>query len=265
MNEMRGKYTPPSIEATAFNCPHCGALATQFWYTAHAEGIASKDKLPIIITPVQAEEFAVAKPEDKDTHAGLVAWARKMAAGAPFLERREAYAHFDLNNVAISRCFNCDDIAIWIHNRMLWPIAGTAPLPNSDLPEEIRLDYEEASAILNISPRGAAALLRLAIQKLCAFLGEKGKNIDADIASLVAKGLDVRVQQALDVVRVVGNNAVHPGVIDLKDDSATASKLFSLVNLIAERLISQPKHVSEMFESLPPSAKAAIAKRDGVE
>jgi hypothetical protein len=93
-------------------------------------------------------------------------------------------------------------------------------------------------------------------------LGEKGKKIDDDIASLVKKGLDSRVQQALDVVRVIGNNAVHPGQIDLSDDRATAEKLFGLVNLIAEIMISQPKHVRSMFDSLPKAALEAIQRRD---
>lgn len=83
------------------------------------------------------------------------------------------------------------------------------------------------------------------------------------ITALVKKGLDVRVQRALDVVRVIGNNAVHPGHIDLRDDRAAAEKLFGLVNLIAERMISQPKHVQELYESLPEGARKAIEKRNG--
>ena len=68
----------------------------------------------------------------------------------------------------------------------------------------------------------------------------------------------------MDVVRVVGNNAVHPGSLDMKDDTKTAHKLFALVNLIAEVMISQPKHVEAMYDSLvPEGAKDAISKRDG--
>jgi hypothetical protein len=104
----------------------------------------------------------------------------------------------------------------------------------------------------------------LAVQKLCAVLGESGKNINDDIASLVKKGLSVQIQEALDIVRVIGNEAVHPGQIDLNDDRATAASLFELVNLIIEERISEPKRRAEMYAKLPASKRDAIAKRDGV-
>ena len=64
------------------------------------------------------------------------------------------------------------------------------------------------------------------------------------------------------MVRVIGNNSVHPGQIDLRDDKATASRLFHLVNIIVEAMISATKHIEEMYEGLPEGAKKAIAKRD---
>nr|WP_246787276.1 DUF4145 domain-containing protein [Rhizobium leguminosarum] len=123
-------------------------------------------------------------------------------------------------------------------------------------------DYDEARSIVQKSPRGAAALLRLAIQKLCKHLGESGKNINDDIASLVAKGLDYRIQKALDVLRVIGNEAVHPGTIDLNDDPNTAESLFKLFNLIVEKMISEPKLVEEVYASLPPEKLKQIEQRD---
>lgn len=65
------------------------------------------------------------------------------------------------------------------------------------MPEDIRRDYDEASTILDLSPRGAAALIRLGIQKMCTHLGQPGENINADIKALVAGGLDRRIQKAL--------------------------------------------------------------------
>lgn len=145
---------------------------------------------------------------------------------------------------------------------MIYPFGGAAPLPNPDMPEDIKKDYEEARSVLSISPRGSAALLRLAVQKLCKELGEKGKNINDDIASLVQKGLPARVQQALDIVRVTGNDAVHPGTIDLNDTPDIAAKLFGLVNLIVDNQITQPKVIDELYGGLPIDKLQGIQQRD---
>lgn len=145
---------------------------------------------------------------------------------------------------------------------MIYPIHAVAEAPNADLPDDIRADFEEARLIANFSPRGAAALLRLAIQKLCAYLGQSGKNINTDIAALVANGLPQKVQQALDIVRVIGNDAVHPGAIDLRDDAETVNKLFRLVNFIAHKTITEPREVEEIYSGLPADKLAGIEKRD---
>ena len=87
--------------------------------------------------------------------------------------------------------------------------------------------------------------------------------INDDIASLVKKGLPKTMQQALDSVRVVGNNAVHPGKIDLNDKVEVAHALFGFVNVICEVLISQPKKIKEFYEkNVPEGAKNGIEQRD---
>jgi Domain of unknown function (DUF4145) len=169
----------------------------------------------------------------------------------------------ELANLALSRCHACQGFTIWVEDKIIYPVKETTIAAHEDLPEPIRSDFEEAASIVNRSPRGAAALLRLCIQKLMVVLGEKGENINDDIASLVKKGLDVDIQRALDIVRVIGNSAVHPGTIDLKDDKATAVKLFELLNIIVEREIATPKRIAALFDGLPPTALAAIQKRDG--
>jgi len=148
---------------------------------------------------------------------------------------------------------------------MVYPnFAGIEPA-NSDLIPEIQNDYQEAAEILQRSPRGAAALLRLAIQKLCVQLGEKGIDLNTDIGNLVKKGLPQKVQQSLDTLRVIGNQAVHPGQIELKDDVETASALFRLVNFIAEKLVTEPKEIEEIYQKIPDGKKEQIAKRDGAK
>ena len=179
------------------------------------------------------------------------------------LLRQPPYAN---TNTWHAHCSHCNSTTVWLseNNLMIWPQdISTAPLPNPDMPEEILSDYTEARSIVSLSPRGAAALLRLSIQKLCKHLNEKGENINDDIGSLVEKGLPVRIQQALDIVRVTGNNAVHPGEMQLQEDRETVSSLFELVNMIVENQISQPKAVDNLYGKLPPNAVEAIKKRDG--
>lgn len=72
----------------------------------------------------------------------------------------------------------------------------------------------------------------------------------------------MRIQKALDIVRVIGNEAVHPGQIDLRDDTETASKLFNVINLIVDTMITQPRSIDELFQSLPESNRNEIEKRD---
>lgn len=251
----------PALGKTAFNCARCGAYAKQFWFSTHAKSLGD-DKTPSIWTEPELAEHDFAHIEDDNQRKDVLALVKKMAEGLPFFTNSENYVYQDVVNLNASKCFNCKEITLWLHTDVLWPRHGAAPEPNADLPSDILRDYAEAGQILDASPRGAAALLRLAVQKLCVHLGGKGKNIDQDIASLVSAGLDKRVQMALDVVRVVGNNAVHPGTIDLRDDKTTAVNLFGLVNLIADIMISQPKHISDMFGALPEGALKAIEKRD---
>ncbi len=258
---MRNRYVPPAIDQTAFNCPQCGALAQQSWYAVFANrNEAGQTPFFVGKNEIDTSVDQIKDPEKKERRR---VWIARAASGRPFLSSASMRAQASVVNLSVSQCFNCKDIAIWIYDRIIWPTRGEVPAPNPDLPPEIRADYNEAGTILDLSPRGAAALLRLCVQKLCQHLGQAGDNINADIGTLVANGLPLKVQQALDVVRVVGNNAVHPGRMDLRDDRATAEKLFGLVNLIAEIMISQPKHVEEMYDSLPEGARKGIEKRDG--
>ena len=94
-------------------------------------------------------------------------------------------------------------------------------------------------------------------------MARKAKNIDDDIASLVKKGLPVEVQEALDSLRVIGNEAVHPGEMDLRDDVGTATALFGLLNFVVKDRIAEPKERKRLFGLLPERKREAIAKRDG--
>lgn len=146
---------------------------------------------------------------------------------------------------------------------MLYPDFGFAPLPDTDMPEDVKTDYEEAARIVSKSPRGAAALLRLALQKLCKHLGEPGENINTDIRSLVAKGIfSPQVTKVADTLRITGNNAVHPAQIVDEDFDRVAEKMFDLINFIVKKAITEPKELDELYNLMPENARKAAEARD---
>jgi hypothetical protein len=217
------EYVAPVLMRRAFHCMHCGVYTTRSWHALFARS-----------------------------------------------QRAEG------TNVRRCMCFNCDGVSFWYDARgfvldssedasapVVWPwTTSVAPMPRVDMPADAKADYEEARTIVDRSPRGAAALLRLALQKLMVDLGEPGKNINTDIGQLVAKGLDQVVQQALDTVRIVGNAAVHPGELDMKDDRETAVKLFEILNFIVDEGITKTKAVKQMYELVSPEQRGFIADRD---
>jgi len=260
---MAKKTYPPSIKKTAFDCPHCGAFTTQYWFSLYTKKLKDNEPLPYIpggAYPVNVQQDREMPEEAKIR---LLNWYDKMATGRVFLDEKEkaTYSNF-VNNLYISKCYNCKKITVWVHDNIVFPPEKQAIPPNQDLPDDIIKDFEEARSIVGLSPRGAAALLRLCIQKICVHLGEKGKKLDDDIASLVSKGLNPLVQKSLDIVRVIGNEAVHPGVIDLNDDRDTANRLFSLINSISDQMITHPKNVEKLYGKLPEKKRKAIEKRD---
>lgn len=159
-------------------------------------------------------------------------------------------------------CSHCFKWCFWYEAKMIIPCEAPVPPAHIDLPTSCIEEYTEARNIVAQSPRAAAALLRLALQKLMIELGEKGENINDDIGSLVAKGLPVEIQQALDYCRVVGNNAVHPGELIINDTPEIAYNLFKMMNFIVEDRIARPRQIAQLYSQLPEGARKAIESRD---
>jgi hypothetical protein len=221
------KVETPTFLASQFRCPHCRVQARQQWNTG--------------AMTVAGPNGAVHEP-------------------VPYLW--------------ITVCGACQRRSVWMGQdsrfspnsaapHLVFPANSTAPPPAADMPQDVKSTFLKAGDVFDRSPEAAAALLRLALQELLPHLGEKGEHINTEIGNLVRKGLQVEVQQALDIVRVVGNNAVHPGQIDLNDNRDIAVQLFGLLNLIVERTITQPKRVEQIYQTLPQSTLEGIEKRDG--
>jgi hypothetical protein len=157
--------------------------------------------------------------------------------------------------LSLSYCGRCDNYAVWIKENLVYPERSIAPMPPVDMPEDIMRDYLEARKIIDRSPRSASALLRRALRRLIMHLGESGENIEDAINNLNKKGLDIKLQKALNTVRMTGDEAIAPGLIDDRDDEETTIILFNIINIIVDALISQPRMVDDLLEKLPNSKK----------
>jgi hypothetical protein len=174
------------------------------------------------------------------------------------------------SNCWSANCNGCGEDSVWwclslseYKGVMIHPDVGLAEAPESDMPEDVKLDYKEASSIANKSPRGAAALLRLGLQKLLKHLGEKGRDINTDIRSLAAKNiLPHSVIKVADTIRLTGNNAVHPGEMSEEDIDHVALKMFTLINFIVKKAISEPKELESLYGKTPENKRVAAEAQD---
>ncbi|MFH1377455.1 MAG: DUF4145 domain-containing protein [Planctomycetota bacterium] len=169
-----------------------------------------------------------------------------------------------------AECHYCHKGSIWEECKdnnniyMIYPNISIAPLPHDDMPETIKNDYEEARRICNASPRASAALLRLCTQKICKDIlkDDSQDKIFNDIGLLVERGLPSEYKDMLDILRVYGNESVHPGELREEDIKSNSSQLFIILNDIVDYMISKPKKRKELLDNIPEKTRKAIEQRD---
>lgn len=226
------KYIPPKYGEAGFNCPNCSMYSHQDWTEILSTGLRSQlksglqRKSPVIANGIHVNNY-----------------------------------HIE-NEGAISKCYQCNKPAYWIKGILVYPRISQVPSSNPDMPENVKKIYEEAREISSLSPRASAALLRLALEKLLPQVGAKEAKIDKMIGELVGNGIPKEVEKALDGMRVIGNEAVHPGTIDIQDNPDIASALFKLLNFIVDRMITQKKDIEEIYDLIPESKLQGITDRN---
>ena len=123
------KYVPPSVRETAFNCPHCHVLTTQTWFSLRAKPNDEKSRLPFILDPAARLALTFDSAKDADHRKRLETHADMLAEGIPFISKASEaeYWRSELYNVFVSKCFECEKLSLWVHDRLLYPRAGEAP------------------------------------------------------------------------------------------------------------------------------------------
>lgn len=235
----------PKLGSQAFTCSHCRVLSQQTWNSVLTSPLYHSSEI-VRGAKSSAGDSDVGVAGDATLRVGVVAMGQHAVAEA----------------LQMSVCANCRGMCLWLRGKMIFPVKSLAPEASSDLPDVAISDYEEAARVFPHSPRASAALLRLTTEKLLGHILGKASSIDAMIADFVKLGVNPTITKAMDVLRVTGNEAVHPGTMSSVGDRATAISLFGLVNIIVEAQITQPKHVQNLFDGLPESKRVGIEQRN---
>lgn len=242
----------PKFRSEKFKCPHCQVASQQSWFDVYN----SSDVANRILNNVFYDyRTSIADYQQS----AIMAFIDEVV-----MANNRHMRKFVPEGFSVATCSSCKEFSLWVNQEIVYPKQTAVAPPNEDMEQEIQKLYLEASTIVFDSPKGATALLRLALQLLLKQLGKPGENINKDIKELVAEGLSPKIQKALDLLRVVGNNAVHPGQIDLDDGRDIALKLFHVLNFIADEMISKPKELDLLYaDFVPEETQEHIKERDG--
>lgn len=243
----------PRFKESSFRCPNCAVIAQQTWAQEliYTEDLRTQRNVfeqteDSVWSDLARATCLVCKKDSVWKKRAIVIHPKPLRSGPPRTPRATP-----------------EVIHRW---EMIWPRESAAPLPHEALPEELKELHSEARAVLADSPRAAAALLRLLMEKLLQDTTGKTGNLNEQIGLLVERGtFDQRLQETADTIRVSGNKAVHPAQIQSQGDTEeVALIMFELVNFLVDDLIARPRKISHLFETtVPEGAREAIARRDG--
>jgi hypothetical protein len=230
------EYIEPRLGAESFSCPHCNKVAHQDWYS-----LFLKPENPADVGVVTPEAVDPGTSERAETHRGNI----------PELERfnerlkrhRLTYEYqkhphplkVRMANLHISNCHGCNGFSLWVGGLPVFPTRV------DKTPELVEEDVEEAAAVLNKFPRGATALMRVCIQKLVPLLEDNGKELNQRISSLVRKGLELEIQQAMDVLQVLRSGPLQPSQLESQADKETARRFLASLQEVLERRMSHDR------------------------
>lgn len=142
-----------------------------------------------------------------------------------------------------------------LSTRFVWPFALPARSVASEVPPQIRSDYDEAAAVLRTSEKASAALSRRCLQLLLReAAGTNAKDL-ADQIEEVLPALPGYLQKQLDAVRNIGNFAAHPQksratgeIIDVELGEAEWN--LDVLDLLFDFYYVQPKIAQEKRDAL---------------
>ena len=151
--------------------------------------------------------------------------------------------------VEFHKCPNCEKQSIIVKGvgseveritKLIHPTSTAKQYP-SYVPDQIKNDYEEAYAILNLSPKASATLSRRCLQGMIRDFWDihDKKNLCSEIDAIADK-ISPSARRALDATRKIGNIGAHmeqdvDKIIDIDPSEAETLLRLSVLTAAAER------------------------------
>lgn len=162
-----------------------------------------------------------------------------------------------------SKCRNCNRHAYWAWEQLVAPAVPFGPPPNDDLQGPLLDVYQEARDVAGRSPRAAAALLRLLVERLVHELdgvGHEGERLQVKVDRLRDDGkIDAGTYEAMLAVKIAGDGALHTGQIDTEaeDQGEVVVVLFGIVN----HIVTSTRSLHREVEALRQAQRRASSEK----
>lgn len=168
----------------------------------------------------------------------------------------------DAINVNFVKCPKCKEVTIWINGTGEKTKGITTYFkPNSlakqfpeYIPVAIRNDYEEACAIVNLSPKASATLSRRCLQNMIRdFWKISGKKRLVDEIDALQEKVPASQWKILNSLRRIGNIGAHPEadvnlIIDI--EPSDAQKLISVIELLIKQWYIERHEQEELYNDV---------------
>jgi hypothetical protein len=118
---------PPSLGADSFSCPHCGALAHQYWFKIIPSGYKDK-KRPTVFRPVDGRAPSFKDGEDERTKKRVLEFYERIKKNAVtyLVNDNSSDSRWEMVNTTLSQCHSCDAFAVWVEDSVVYPETDTA-------------------------------------------------------------------------------------------------------------------------------------------
>ncbi len=163
---------------------------------------------------------------------------------------------FHPKTAVITQCCSCGELVFWENEEIQYPVrSGIAPA--KDMPEDAKEVFNEAQAIIGLSPRAACALLRVCLEKIVDCYGENEhvegfKKSDKLYKKIETIGISPAFQRICKACRIAGNEHAHSGEIDLsgEDSFEIAEAMSRMINSLVNTWIAPIRESEEVLRKL---------------